>query len=199
MPAGSRQPRRHERQSAAFTDRETAAGHLGYSAAISSDQEAALNVPVSCDHCGVACDGAELQPLHRIEEVVIDLASGLEAGPPTGRGRVPWFPLRARDPAVLVSTPRYRYVKVSYKVCADCLQRAEADERGLRQFHRRATLVVALVAGGLGVAMLSVWVFWLGVYADLVRSDPAQAFAGAPPPTTQPYKPPFSAATPTAP
>ncbi len=154
-----------------------------------------------CDHCGATVPVGELHPLRRIEEVVIDLTAGLETGPLTTRGRTPWLSPRRRDPAVLVRTPRYQYVQASYVVCAACLKSAEAGEESLRRFHRRATLVVACVAAGLAVVLLSLWVFMPGAYAGLglVGSNPAQPFAGAPPPTTQPYKPPFSAATPVAP
>ncbi|MHB8284593.1 MAG: hypothetical protein ACYDD1_07955 [Caulobacteraceae bacterium] len=155
----------------------------------------------SCDHCGAAFPAAELRPLSRIEEVVIDLATGLPSQRPVGRGRTPWMPQRGRDPSVLVRTPRYEYVRSSYAVCPDCLQRAEVEEQGLNRFHRRGTLVVALTAGALGLVLLSVWAVWPGLYASvgLIRSNPAQPFADAPPPSTKPYKPPFSAATPVAP
>jgi len=160
-----------------------------------------LETQSSCDHCGAVLPAAELHPLHRIEEAVIDLKAGIEARRPTGRGRTPWIALRRDDPAVLVRTPRYEYLRASYSVCTACLGRAEAEERDLHRFHRRATLVVALTACALGAVLMIVWAVWPGAYAGLglVRSNPAQPFAGAPPPTTKPYKPPFSADTPVAP
>ncbi len=111
------------------------------------------------------------------------------------RGRQHWFSTSRRDPAVVLTTPRYRYVRRTYRICQACDEAIAAHEAETTSGQRRVAMAIAggVVALALGVlALRSVWPAALG----LERPAPAQADARPDvPPTTEPYKPPFDANT----
>lgn len=111
------------------------------------------------------------------------------------RGRQHWFSDGRRDPAVVLTTPRYRYVRRNYRICAACDAGIVAAEVETASAQRRVAMAIAggVVALALGVLTLrSLWPAALG----LEHPAPSQAGARSEvPPTTEPYKPPFDANT----
>jgi hypothetical protein len=110
------------------------------------------------------------------------------------RGRQHWFSTGRRDPAVVLTTPRYRYVRRAYRICRACDEALAAHEVHTATGQRKVAMAIAggVVALALGVlALRTVWPAALG----LDRPAPQRADAREVPPSNTPYQPPFAANT----
>jgi hypothetical protein len=152
-----------------------------------------------CERCGRPAEAGEAGRLREtVEQERLDYTAEVEAHAQARlerrRGRQHWFSNARRDPAVVLTTPRYRYVRRMQRICQACDEAIAAHEAETASTQRRMAMAVAggVIVLALGLlALRSVWPGALGIE----RPTPVQADARQVPPSTEPYKPPFDANT----
>ena len=153
-----------------------------------------------CERCGAALGDGERRILReQIEMERLDHAAAYEAAPRPTRGRTHWIAPRVRAPDVLVSTPRYNYVRRRYRLCAACDAAQAAAEAQALRFQQRAAKVVAGIAVAAAVVLVFLQFVWPSFYAAIGMKEDRTYLPyvkGYVPPNPTPYKPPFDAATP---
>lgn len=154
----------------------------------------------ACDVCGQSYPQDELRRHERIEQERLDHEAEWAFAEARGRGRPRWFTRSRRDPATLLNTPRYRYVRRSYNVCPTCAEAVGQMENRAQSDQRRAAMIVGGIAIGTATILLILQLvrpdFYsvLGLHQDRTLQSDQRTYV---PPSSTPYKPPFSATTPT--
>ncbi|MGC1305260.1 MAG: hypothetical protein WA840_23060 [Caulobacteraceae bacterium] len=153
----------------------------------------------SCERCGRACLAGERRPRERIDQERLDYKEAFAAENQRPRGRMHWFAPARRDPGVVLTTPRYRYVRRVYNLCPECDETLAAGETRSIVVQRRGAKIVGWGVLAVAGTLLILQFVWPGFYAalGLEESGPLKPYAKTYiPPSSTPYKPPFDPAVP---